>query len=121
MKEILYTNIKGIDTLIADLLKDNKILQKAMKRSTIYKFWAKVVGKPFDKKSKPHGMINGNIMVVACESAAVVQELTLRKKQIIEKYSPYVKPLNIDIKDMVFDVKKWSKEENDTEPTEENQ
>lgn len=107
MKEILYTDIKGIDSLISDLLKDNQMLQKAMKRSTIYKFWAKVVGKPFDTKSRPHGMINGSIMVVACESAAVVQELTLRKKQIIEKYSPYVKPLNINIKDIIFDVKKW--------------
>ena len=111
MKEILYTDIKGIDTLIADLLKENKVLQKAMKRSTIYKFWSKVVGKPFDTKSKPHGMINGTILVVACESAAVVQELTLRKKQIIEKYAPYVKPLNIIVKDIMFDVKKWTEED----------
>lgn len=110
MKEILYTDFKGIDSLLSDMLKDNKILQKAMKRSTIYKFWAKVVGKPFDTKSKPHGMINGTIMVVACENAAVVQELTLKKKQIIKKYAPYVEPLNITIKDIVFDVKKWTKE-----------
>jgi len=110
MKEILYTDFVGIDSLISDMLSENKVLQKAMKRSTIYKFWAKVVGKPFDTKSKPHGMINGSIMVVACESAVVVQELTLRKKQIIEKYAPYVQPLNINIKDIVFDVKKWTGE-----------
>lgn len=108
MKEILYTDFKGIDGVIANMLGQDEILQKAMKRATLYKFWAEVVGKPFDEKSKPHGMIQGTTMVVACESAAVVQELTLRKKQIIKKYAPYVKPLNIELKDIVFDVKKWS-------------
>lgn len=107
MKEILYTDFKGIDSLIADMLAKDKILQRAMKRSNLYTFWSKVVGKPFDEKSKPYGMIGANTMIVACESAVVVQELTLRKKQIIKKYSTYVKPLNIDLKDIVFDVKKW--------------
>ena len=107
MEEILYTDFKGIDSVISDILKNDEILQKAMKRSNLYKFWAKVVGKPFDEKSKPYGMRGANTMIIACESAAVVQELTLRKKQLIKKYSSYVKPLNIDLKDMVFDVKKW--------------
>jgi len=110
MKEILYTDFKGIDGLIADMFKDDKMLQKAMRRSNICKFWSKVVGKPFDEKSKPYGMIGANTMIIACESAAVVQELTLRKKQIIKDYTPYVKPLKIDLKDIVFDVKKWSVE-----------
>ena len=107
MEEILYTDFKGIDGLIAEMLDNDKVLQKAMKRSNLYKFWSKVVGKPFDEKSKPYGMIGAHTMIIACESAAVVQELTLRKKQLIKKYSSYVKPLNIDLKDMVFDVKKW--------------
>lgn len=109
MEEILYTDFKGIDGLISEMMKNDKVLQKAMKRSNIYKFWSKVVGKPFDEKSKPYGMFGKNTMVVACENAAVVQELTFRKKQIIKKYAPYVKPLNIEIKDIVFDVKKWNK------------
>lgn len=107
MEEILYTDFKGIDGVIADMLKNDEVLQKAMKRSSLYKFWSKVVGQPFDTKSKPYGMLGANTMIIACESAAVVQELTLRKKQIIEKYASYVKPLRIDLKDMVFDVKKW--------------
>ena len=107
MKEILYTDFKGIDGVIVDLLGGNDLLQTAMKRSNLYKFWSKVVGKPFDEKSKPHGMIGAHTMVIACANAVVVQELTLRKKQIIKNYAPYVKPLNIDLKDIVFDVKKW--------------
>lgn len=108
MNEILYTDFKHIEDLISDILGENDVLQKAMKRSNLCKFWSKVVGAPFDKKSKPHGMIGANTMVIACENAAVVQELTLRKKQIIKKYAPYVKPLKIDLKDIVFDVKKWN-------------
>ena len=63
----------------------------------------------FDKKSKPYGMINGTTMIIACENAAVVQELTLRKRQILKKYTPYVKSLNITLKDIMFDAKKWNK------------
>jgi len=109
MKEILYTDFKGVDSLISDMLEENDVLQRAMKRANLYKFWSKVVGKPFDTKSKPYGMMGGNTMIIACESAVVVQELTLRKKQIIKKYAPYVKPLKITLKDIVFDAKKWSK------------
>lgn len=107
MNKILYTDFEGMDGLIAEMLGKDKVLQRAMKRSNLSKFWAKVVGKPFDKKSVPFGMIGANTMVIACENAAVVQELTLRKKQIIKNYAPYVKPLNIELKDIVFDVKKW--------------
>lgn len=107
MKEILYTDFEGLDDLMSKMLAENAQLQKAMKRSNLYKFWSKVVGKPFDTKSKPHGMIGAYTMVVACESAVVVQELTLRKRQIIKKLAPYVKSLRINLKDIVFDVKRW--------------
>ena len=40
MKEILYTDFKGVDSLISEMLKDNEILQKAMKRANLYTFWA---------------------------------------------------------------------------------
>lgn len=110
MEEILYTDFKGMDSLIADMIAKNSQLQRAMKRSNLYKFWAKTVGKPFDEKSQPHGMIGTSTMVVACESAVVVQELTLRKRQIIKKLAPYVKSLNINLKDIVFDVKRWQGE-----------
>lgn len=107
MREILYTDFEGLDDLLSAMVAENSQLQRAMRRSNLYKFWSKVVGKPFDEKSKPHGMINGTTMVVACESAVVVQELTLRKRQIIKKLAPYVKSLHINLKDIVFDVKRW--------------
>ena len=108
MEKILYTDFEGLDDLLNNMLKDNEMLQKAMKRSNISKFWSKIVGKPFDEKSKPYGMIGAHTMIIACESAVVVQELTLRKKKLLKNYAPYVKPLNITLTDLVFDVKKWS-------------
>lgn len=110
MQKILYTDFEGLDDLMAKMLEGNAMLQKAMKRSNLYKFWSKVVGKPFDTKSKPHGMINGTTMVVACESAVVVQELTMRKRQIVKKLAPYVKSLHINLKDITFDVKRWQEQ-----------
>ena len=107
MKEILYTDFKGVDDLISGMLQENEVLQKAMKRANLYKFWAKVVGKPFDTKSKPYGMAGKDVMIVACENAIFVQELTLRKKQIIKKFEPYAKSLNINLRDIMFDVKRW--------------
>lgn len=108
MKEILYTDFKGVDSLIDDMMQENQVLQRAMKRANLYKFWAKVVGKPFDTKSKPYGMVGKDTMIVACESAVVAQELTLRKKQIVKKLAPYVKPLKITLNDIRFDIKRWT-------------
>ena len=45
----------------------------------LYKFWGKIVGEKFAKRSKPYSMMSGGVMVVACENAIVAQELTLRK------------------------------------------
>lgn len=107
MEKILYTDFEGIDDIMQAMFGDNELFQKAMRRSNLYKFWSKVVGKPFDTKSKPYGMMNGTTMIIACQSAVVVQELTLRKKQIIKKFAPYVKSLRINLKDIMFDVKRW--------------
>ncbi len=54
-------------------------------------------------------MMGGGVMVVACENAAVAQELTLQKFQIMEKFRPYAKSLKLNLKDIRFDVKKWEK------------
>jgi hypothetical protein len=107
MKEILYTDFEGLDDLLSEMLENNALLKKAMKRSNLYSFWKKIVGHPFDIKSKPYGMLGATTMIVACESAVVVQELTLRKSQILKKLTPYVKSLNINLKDIMFDVKRW--------------
>ncbi len=105
-KKVLYTDFEGIDCVIADLLQ-NKDIKKGITRSNLCKFWKTIVGKKFADKSRPFSMIGAGVMVIACENAIVAQELTFQKLMLIEKFAPYVKSLNITLKDLKFDPKKW--------------
>ena len=62
----------------------------------------------FSEKSKPYSMIGGGVMVIACANNVVAQELLYQKNMIIEKITPYLKSLKINLKDIKFDPKKWS-------------
>ena len=106
-KKVLYTDFEGIDGVIADLLQ-NKDIKKAVTRSNLYRFWKSIVGEKFGEKSKPYSMIGGGVMVVVCANNVVAQELLYQKNMIIEKFSPYLKSLKINLKDLKFDPKKWS-------------
>ena len=106
MKKILYTKFQNIDDLISEMSK-NKEISRAITRNNLYKFWNKVVGEKFSKNSKPYSMLKGSIMVIACKSSIVAQELMMQKLNILEKIQPYTKSLKIDVKDLKFDVKKW--------------
>lgn len=106
-KKILYTDFETTQNIVESML-DSKELKKAVTRSNLYKFWDKVVGKKFSEKSKPYSMIGVGVLVVACESPAVAQELMFQKVQILEKFKPYLKSLHLSVKDIKFDCKKWS-------------
>ena len=110
MKKILYTKFQNIDELIAQMSKD-KELSRAITRNNLYKFWTKAAGEKFAHNSKPYSMIKGSIMVIACKSSIVAQELMLRKSQILAKLAPYTESLRIKVADLKFDVKKWVEED----------
>ena len=107
MKKILYTKFKYIDDIIEELSQKAEI-RKAITRSNLCKFWAKSAGEKFAKCSKPYSMRRGSIMVIACETSTVAQELLLRKTQLLVKFKPYAKSLGINLEDLKFDTKKWS-------------
>ena len=107
MKKILYTDFVSTEELMQELL-ENKDIQKAMRRSNLYKFWAKAAGAKFASKSRPHSMLGGGVMVVACETPAVAQELMLKKTQLLVKLKPYLESLKIKVTDLRFDPKKWA-------------
>ena len=102
----MYTDFEGVDSVIAELL-NNKDIKKAVTRSNLYKFWKSIVGEKFGEKSKPYSMIGGGVMVIACANNVVAQELLYQKIMIIKKFSPYLKSLKINLKDIKFDPKKW--------------
>ncbi|MBO6256946.1 DUF721 domain-containing protein [bacterium] len=109
MKKILYTKFQYIDELIAQL-GEQKEFKRAIRRSNLYKFWAKAAGEKFAKYSKPYSMLKGNIMVIACKTPTVAQELLLCKTQLLNKLKPYTESLKINVTDLKFDSKKWSED-----------
>jgi len=106
MKKILYTKFQNIEDIIADMMK-NAAIRKALTRTNLCKFWNKVAGDKFAQHSKPYSMIKGSIMVIACETPVVAQELMLHKTQLLVKFKPYVESLNMKLTDLRFDAKKW--------------
>lgn len=109
-KKVLYTNFKGIDEVLSKILEDTT-LKKGITRSNLFKFWEKVAGEKFANNSRPFSMIKNSVMVVACKNSATAQELMLRKAKILKDLEPYLKSLKITVKDLYFDVKKWTDEE----------
>ena len=107
MEKILYTDFVGTDSIIEKML-EQKEIKKAITRSNLYRFWAKVAGTKFAQKSRPYSMLAGGVMVVACENAIVAQELMLKKTQILVKFKPYLDSLKLKVSDLRFDAKKWS-------------
>ncbi len=109
MKKILYTKFQNIEDIIADLMK-HAAVRKAITRANLCKFWKKVAGEKFAANSKPYSMIKGSIMVIACKTPTVAQELMLRKTQLLVKFKPYVESLEMRLTDLRFDAKKWVEE-----------
>ena len=109
MEKVLYTDFVGTDSIIEKML-EQKEIKKAITRSNLYRFWAKVAGAKFAQKSRHYSMLAGGIMVVACENGIVAQELMLKKTQILVKFRPYLESLKIKVNDLRFDPKKWSPE-----------
>ena len=110
MKKILYTKFKNIDEIIAEMAK-HAAIRKAMTRANLCKFWRKVAGEKFAQNSKPYSMLRGSIMIIACKTPVVAQELLLRKTQLLVKFKPYVESLDMKLTDLRFDAKKWVDEE----------
>ncbi len=111
MKKILYTKFQNIDEIISKMM-ENAAIKKAITRTNLYKFWKQVAGEKFAQNSKPYSMTKGSVMIIACKTPAVAQELLLRKNQLLIRFQPYVESLNMKLKDLRFDPKKWHEEEN---------
>ena len=106
MKKVLYTDFEGVDDVIGSMM-DNPQLKKAVTRTNLYSFWDKILPQKFKNKSRPYSMIQGGIMVIACENPVVAQELSLYKVILLKKFEPYLKSHKMRVTDFKFDPKKW--------------
>ena len=108
-KNILYTKFEAVGDVLSSILK-NTDLQAGIKKTTLSKFWGKVVGKKFEGISKPASLSNKGVLTVACENSYVTGELLMFKPDILKKLAPYAKSLDIEITDINFSHKIWSSE-----------
>ena len=106
MGKVLYTDFEEMESIIASMM-DNPQLKKAVARTNLFNMWEKILPEKFKKKSRPYSMLPGGIMVVACQNPVVAQELSLYKVILLNKFTPYLKTLKMNVKDLKFDPKKW--------------
>ena len=102
----MENELTSIGKILSDNLTDKKF-GYICKVSMFFSFWKDIVGRKFEKKSKPYG-IKSNKLFVSCENSFIVQELNMFKKDIIKKLSPYAKGLDIKINDISFNYKNWN-------------
>ena len=107
MGKVLYTDFEGVDSIIESMM-DNPQLKKAVARTNIFNMWDKILPEKYKKKSRPFSMMPGGIMVVACENPVVAQELSLYKIMLLQKFQPYLQSMQMKVKDLKFDPKKWT-------------
>lgn len=107
MGKVLYTDFEGVDTIISSMM-DNPQLKKAVARTNLFNMWDKILPEKFKNKSRPFSMLPQGVMVIACESPVIAQELSLRKILLLQKFQPYLQSLKIKVSDLKFDPKKWS-------------
>ena len=112
MKKILYSEMSSLGSAMESLLQ-NPVIRSGMKKSTLFKFWDKVVGKKFEghtKISSLNSIGNKTVLVVACESAVITNELMMYKNKLLQKINEYSNPLGIEIDDINFSHKIWEQE-----------
>ena len=110
MKKILYSGLDNIGDVVNSIVKRTD-LQNGIQKSMLFKFWGKIVGKKFEKITRPVSINNKNELIVACANSMVTSELLLFKADIQKKMQPYTKSLDIDISDIVFSHKIWKEDD----------
>lgn len=106
MGKVLYTDFEGVEEIISSMM-TNPQIKKAITRTNLYNCWDGLLSEKFRGKSKPYSMLPGGTMVIACQNPVVAQELSLQKIMLLKKFEPYMKSLNLRVKDFKFDPKKW--------------
>lgn len=102
--------IKKGSSKLSDILNESVLtgngFGQALDKCMLFNFWKNAVGRKFEKISIPYDL-KGALLFVSVQSPVIMQELTLFKADIIEKYKPYAEGLGFKILDIKFDYKNW--------------
>lgn len=103
----MQEDFTSIGEILNKNLDENPRYKFALKCSTIFSFWGDIVGKKFEKFTKPDGIKAGKLKVL-CKNPAFAQELTMFKSQLLKKIQTYANPLGIEVNDIIFSYKDWA-------------
>lgn len=86
-------------------------LDKRLKEHTLMGLWPTVVGEPFASKSRPLFIDHEGSIVISVSDAAVGQELSLMRSQLVKRMRIAGNGLGIEIRGLRFDLKHFHKKE----------
>ncbi len=75
--------------------------------------WGAVVGPAVARQARPLGIDDRRVLWVATSSAALSQDLTMRRRQILAKLNSHLSPEVVDIK---FSTRSWTETEPSSPP-----
>ncbi len=79
-------------------------LDRRLKEHTLLGLWPTVIGEPFASKSRPLFIDHEGSIVIAVSEAAVGQELSLMRSQLVKKMRIAGNGLGIEIRGIRFDL-----------------
>ncbi len=96
-------------------------LDKRLKEHTLMSLWPTIIGEPFASKSRPLFIDHEGSMVIAVSEAAVGQELSLMRTQLVKRLRIAGNGLGIEIRGIRFDMKHFHRKEESTNDQQEQQ
>lgn len=86
-------------------------LDRRLKEHTLLGLWPTIVGEPFSTKSRPLFIDHEGNIVISVSEAAVGQELSLMRSQLVKKMRVAGNGLGVEIRGIRFDMKHFYKKE----------
>jgi hypothetical protein len=86
-------------------------LDRRLKEHTLLGLWPTIVGEPFAMKSRPLFIDHEGNIVISVSEAAVGQELSLMRSQLVKKMRIAGNGLGVEIRGIRFDMKHFYKKE----------
>lgn len=86
-------------------------LDRRLKEHTLLGLWPTIVGEPFATKSRPLFIDHEGSIVISVSEAAVGQELSLMRSQLVKKMRIAGNGLGVEIRGIRFDMKHFYKKE----------
>jgi len=102
--------MSSVNTVLNSLVSSLN-LDKRLKEHTLMGLWPTMVGEPFASKSRPLFIDHEGSMVISVSDAAVGQELSLMRTDLVKRLRIAARGLGLEIRGIRFDMKHFHKKE----------